>query len=243
MARDRELIPMGTDLWIVNNPHRWVGLDARGRMTVMRLSQGGLVLHSPVPIDDALAAALAELGPVEHLVAPNKYHHVYVAEVQARYPEAKLWGAPGLEKKRKDLNFDGLLGDEPHPHWAGQIDQGLYGGAKAFNEVVFFHRASGALIVTDLLMNIHESVGWMSTVVWKLEGVWRRPGFPRLVKLITRDKQAARESVTRYLGWPFTQVIMAHGEPLDGPDAYDITAGLFQWLVKAPPPIAREPAS
>ena len=39
------------------------------RMTVIRLPDGGLWLHSPTPLDDGLRAAIDALGPVAHIVA------------------------------------------------------------------------------------------------------------------------------------------------------------------------------
>lgn len=49
----------------------WTG----GRMTVAKLSDGSLWVHSPVELDEPLRAALGELGPVAHIVSPN-YEHV-----------------------------------------------------------------------------------------------------------------------------------------------------------------------
>ena len=68
---------IGDDIWVVDHDFFNFGIHFPGRMTVIRLKSGGLWLHSPVPIDDELAAQLAELGPVEHLVGPNLFHHVH----------------------------------------------------------------------------------------------------------------------------------------------------------------------
>jgi hypothetical protein len=81
-------------------------------MTVIRLGNGGLFLHSPVPLDGALRAALDQLGQVRAILAPSKAHHLFVDDYVKEYPEAKLHGAPGLPEKRKDLKFDSILSDE-----------------------------------------------------------------------------------------------------------------------------------
>lgn len=44
-------------------------------MAVVKLSDGSLWVHSPVELDVPLREALAELGPVSHIVSPN-YEHV-----------------------------------------------------------------------------------------------------------------------------------------------------------------------
>jgi len=98
--------------------------DFSTRMTVIRLTDGGLFLHSPIRLDGGLRAApirldgglraeLDGLGEVRAIVAPNKFHHLFAGDACAAYPKAKLYGALGLPVKRKDLKFAGMLGDEP----------------------------------------------------------------------------------------------------------------------------------
>ena len=50
------------------------------RMTVVKLPMGGVWLHSPVAYDSALAAGVAAIGPVRHIVSPNKIHYAHVKE-------------------------------------------------------------------------------------------------------------------------------------------------------------------
>lgn len=50
-------------------------------MAVLRLSDGSIWVHSPVSLDDELAAALAELGEVKHIVTPNFEHTKYAQQV------------------------------------------------------------------------------------------------------------------------------------------------------------------
>lgn len=112
--------------------------DFSTRMTIIRLADGGLFLHSPIPLDDGLRAELDGLGEVRAIVAPNKAHHLFVGDCCAAYPDAKLYGALGLEFKRKDLSFAGMLGDEPRPEWRGDIEQRTVRGIPMLNEVAFF---------------------------------------------------------------------------------------------------------
>ena len=64
-------------VWHVAVPHAFMGLHVGARMTVVKLSSGGLLLHSPVPVDEPLAQELAALGEVTHIVCPNLFHHVF----------------------------------------------------------------------------------------------------------------------------------------------------------------------
>jgi hypothetical protein len=40
------------------------------------------------------------------MVAPNKLHHLFVAEYITSYPRAGVYAAPSLSKKRPDLCFN-----------------------------------------------------------------------------------------------------------------------------------------
>ena len=186
----------------------------RGRMTVVRLESGGLLLHSVVPIDDALADELALLGTVEHIVAPNLLHHVHLADVVARYPDAMVWGVPGLPKKRPDLRFDAIVG-ETTPPWGAELSPLPIEGIPWANEAVFFHRLSNTLVVTDLIFNIHEVKGWITPLVLRMAGAYRKPAQSRLLRMSIKDADAASASVERMLDWPIERVVMAHGHVLE----------------------------
>src|SRR6516164_5735430 len=144
----RNLAP---SLWVIDRPFTlpYVGAEIGTRMTCVRLADGRLFLHSPVKLDPVLRNSLDALGEVRAIVAPNKLHHLFVAEYVRSYPRAGAYSAPRLSKKRPDLPFTGELGDEPRTEWRGQIEQHLFRGAPALNEVVFFHPATRTLILTD----------------------------------------------------------------------------------------------
>ena len=95
---------LAPNLWHTTHHFKANGLAISSRMTVVRLASGKLWLHSPVPFTPALQAELKALGEVGTIVAPNKMHHLFAGECAALYPEAQLYGAPGLRKKRPDLN-------------------------------------------------------------------------------------------------------------------------------------------
>ena len=112
-------------LWVADRPLRLAVGDIGTRMTVIRLADGGLFLHSPVRLDAETRRALDALGPVRAAVAPNKAHHLFVGDYRT-YPEAELWAAPGLAEKRKDLPFDGTLSDQAPPAWMAFIESEGY---------------------------------------------------------------------------------------------------------------------
>ena len=179
---------LDTDLWVASRPLRlWVG-DVGCRMTVVRLSDGALWLHSPVPADAETRAAVDAIGPVRWLVAPNKFHHFYLGDWARAYPEAAVCGAPGLPAKRRDLRFQHELVPDAPPPWGEDVLAQPVGGVPLLNELVFFHPRSRTLIFTDLSFNVPARSD--APLFFRLVGVVGRFGPSRLVRFGIRDLHA-----------------------------------------------------
>jgi hypothetical protein len=218
-------------LWVDARPLR-AGpfLELGTRMSVVRLADGGLLLHSLVEIDDETRAALGDLGPVRFLVAGNKLHHLSLASAVRAFPKAQLWGAPGLAEKRRDLAFAGELGDAPPPAWQSDLDSLAVRGIPRMNEVVFLHRASRTLLVTDLCFNVRHSGSFATRLFMRVNGAYGRFGPSRLLRSMVRDRPALRASVEKILEWDFERVVVTHGDVLDHGGRDALRAG-FAWLL------------
>ncbi len=229
MDAHRALRPVAPDLWVAERPLRLVVGDIGARMTVVRRRDGGLVLHSPVRLDGETRRALDGLGPVRAVIAPSQVHHLFIADYLAAYPGAELHGAPGLAAKRRDLRFHAVLDDEPAPAWQGELEQHRFRGIPRIEEVVFFHPSSRTLVLTDLAFNVPpDGTGGARLFHW-LTGTKGRFGPHRLVRLMIRDRRAARRSVETILGWDFDRVIVSHGEVLEA-GGRERFAGAFAFL-------------
>src|SRR5688572_29255671 len=98
------LVQLGPDLWTDDDSIAIPGgVRLPVRMTIARLPRGGLVVHSPIALTDDRLKAIARLDAVEYLIAPSLLHHRFAGDWLQRFAGAKLYGAPGLERKRKDL--------------------------------------------------------------------------------------------------------------------------------------------
>lgn len=209
------------NIWVAERPQRFYGLEVGTRMTVIRLADGSLLLHSPVALDPELRGELDSLGSVRFAVAPNRFHHLYAGEVVRAYPEARLWAAPGVERKRPDLAIEALLSDEAPGQWKGEVDQVFFRGRPFENEIVFLHRASRTLILCDLVFNFGPRADTVTRLVMRFLRSYGRFGPSRLDPLLIRDRRAAKQSLERILAWDFDRVMIAHGDLLEsgGPDA------------------------
>lgn len=144
--------PLGDTLFYMEGTVRFFGVPIQTRMAVSNLDGHALWVWSPLPITDEIGQALDALGTVTHIVSPNKIHNQGLESFHASYPGAKLLASPGLPERRPDLDFGGVLTNEPESAWAECLDQRLTEGNAFFSEAVFFHRASRTLIVADLVV-------------------------------------------------------------------------------------------
>ena len=203
------------DVWIADGASvPFFGFSYPTRMTVVRLVDRSLWVCSPIALSSSLADAVNTLGPVRHLVSPNKLHHLFLKEWVQAWPAAKLYASPGLARRRRDLTFARELGDEPDPAWATDIDQVIFHGSFAMEEVVFFHRASRSLIVTDLVQRFDPATlhGWRGMLM-RLDGLVGPDGStPREWRLSFWNRRAARAALRKALAWNARRMIIAHGD-------------------------------
>lgn len=201
------------------------------RMAVARLSDGSAWVWSPIELTDALAEAVERVGPVRHIVSPNKIHHLFLPAWVDRWPDAKLHEPPGLARRRPDLAFDAALGDEPDPAWVDDIDQVIFRGSLFMEEVVFFHRASRTAIVCDLIQRHPESdmKGWRGMLM-RLEGLVGDNGStPREWRASFLRRGAARAARAKVLGWQPERLLIAHGRCAET-GAADLIATALRWI-------------
>lgn len=217
-------------IWVAEQPLRFLGVEVGARMTVIRLADGRLLVHSPIRMAPERLAAVQALGEVAALIAPNRFHHLFAADWLAACPGARLYLAPGLDAKRPDLAGTSLLSDDPEPLWRGALEQVVVRGVPMMNEVVFFHPASRTLIATDLAFHFGPEAPAPTRLFIRLTGRHGELAPTVVERLLTRDRAAFRASLERILAWPFERVIVAHGTILER-DGRGALARGYDWLL------------
>jgi hypothetical protein len=206
-------------IWLCLYPISYMGTAFDARMTVIRLRDGSLMLHSPCPIDEQMEASLTALGPTAYLVAPGTYHYLHVASAKAAFPEAETFICPGIERKCRELKSDQLLGDIAPAVWRGQLDQVLVRGSRWIREVAFFHRHTRTLILVDLVENFTGRTAHANGALklwWKyIFNMWNNPKPAPEYQMGWFDRAAARSSLQAVLQWDFERVILAHGDLIE----------------------------
>ena len=228
---------LGSDLWVAEGGNvSFFGFAYPTRMAVVRLTSGDLWVWSPITLDTALEAEVRALGPVRHLVSPNKLHHLFLAAWHDRFPEAKLWGTASTIARFPQLGFVGELTDAAPPEWVGQIDQYHFTNSPFLDEIAFFHRASRTAILADLsqpfcqaFLKRHWPL-WLRTVA-RLAGLTADRGHPPPeLRFSFRHRAEGRAKVRAIIDSRPDHVVVAHGEITRSGGA-DYLRRAFDWLL------------
>jgi len=192
------------------------------RMTVIRLPNGDLLLHSPTRYSIALKLELEKLGRIRHLVAPSFGHWIHMLEWQQAYPDAVTWAAPGLRKRsqvrRSGLRLDHDLSEMASPAFEDAIGVVVVPGGLGFNEAALFHQPSRTLVLTDLVLNLEQQkLPALARPLLQLFGVTAPDGMPPpyLRAIVKMQGVVAADTAKRLLALHPERVIFAHGRCFD----------------------------
>ncbi len=226
------LVPFGKNLYLADGPTvSFYGFPYPTRMAIARLSTGAVWVWSPIALTRELMCAVDAIGPVGYIVTPNKLHHLFLPEWRSRWPDARLYAPPGLARKKRQVHFDAELDDGKHEPWQTDIDQVVFRGSFAMEEVVFFHRASRTAIFGDLIQRFPEAnaTGWKARLM-QLDGLVGPHGStPREWRLSFLSRKRARVARETVLGWKPQRLVIAHGECATI-GATDIIEGALGWI-------------
>jgi len=210
--------PVAEDVFIVDSQMSGaMGSVLPVRMTVLRLPDGGLLLHSPTRYSIALKRALEAIGPVRHLVAPNLAHWVFLKDWQAACPDATTWAAPGLRGRKQvrdaGLRLDGELGGTEPAAWGGTVELVMVPGGLGFHECALFHHPSRTLLLTDLVMNLEaRKVPALLRPVLRAFGMTDGMPPPYLRAVVKLRRGEASRAARHLVSLRPDRVVFAHGQ-------------------------------
>jgi hypothetical protein len=216
-------------IWSVDAWARWApGAHMPCRATIVRLSSGGLLIHSPVPFTEESLVEIGKLGEVTNLLAPNLYHHMFLTAAQERFSTARTLVPRGLCQKVDGLHADEVIEASLPPDLAKDFQLVPILGAPLFNELVLFHRATRTLLVCDFFFNIQKTRGLLAPVLLTLTGTHKKAAQSRLWRTVTREKALMKASAAAISDLDFRRVIMCHGEILE--DGREMAKNSLAWL-------------
>jgi hypothetical protein len=143
------------EIWVYNDaPISAAGIPVPIRMTVIRLGDGSLILHSPTRYSPAVGSELEKLGRIRFLLAPNIAHWMFLQGWQRSYPAATVFAVPGLADRAQvracGLRIDREIQGAVPPEWAQDLAT-VDVTAAMFREIELFDKRSRTLILTDII--------------------------------------------------------------------------------------------
>lgn len=225
----QELDDSDRGLWTFHQRLSVMGAEIGTRMTVVRLSDGSLLVHSPIRLTPELEQKLASRGRVEHVLAPNLDHYLFVNAFKQRYPQARFYAAPGVAPKLPDVRFDADLRFGQTAPLGDGIEQAWFRSNHQLQELVLLHRATDTLITADLAFNIQATDGLVSKLMLRLNDSYLTFGPSRVCRAHITEHPMARSDVDVILALKPERAIVAHGEILTAGATAAIERG-YAWL-------------
>jgi len=208
------------DIWVHEDVMSLAGTPLRLRMTVVRLADGSLWVHSPTALSPALQNEINQLGPVSAIAGANNGHNIWLREWHEAFPEATLHVSGGIPKKLKLTEYQ-LLDDAQQPIWQEDLEREYMPSVPFFCESVFLHKKSKSLIVSDLIQNHSDGrPGGIAGLVSRL--IFEPIGFkdicvapPLKMKFVIKNKPDFAAFIERVQRWDFERIVVAHGDIID----------------------------
>ncbi len=198
-----------SNLWCVTGT--LPGMALRRVMTLVRLEDGRIVVHSAIALDEASMSEIEAWGTPEILLVPNTFHRLDAPAYVDRYPNMKVYCPRGGRKKIEDVvGVDGTYDDiQGLPHFTWEYLDGI-GKAEA---VLFVKSQSGiTLVFNDAVFNMPHGHG-VSGFIFRY--LTQSTGGPRVTRLFRffalKDREAFRAHLERLADTPdLKRVIVSH---------------------------------
>ena len=203
---------IGGGVAVLQYPLRAFGIDFRRYVTLLRLADGRLVIHSTGPFTPEDVAAIRRFGKPSWLVEATLMHDTFARQARAAFPELPYLVPAGFAQIKGDPTQPLL---PPPADWTGELEVLKIEGLRRINEHAFFHRASRTLVLADLMFHFPaDSSGWPRFFAQRVMRLPRLLGISAFFRLMIRDKAAFASSMKTLLAWDFAQIVVGHGEPI-----------------------------
>lgn len=209
----KPLVQLEDNLWVADGAID--GMPLRRKMVVARLTNGQLLIHNALCLDDDQMALLDALGPVGFIVVPNAWHRLDAGAWAQRYPNAKVVCPTQASKRVSELvRVDGDYASLPQDPSVQLLP---LDGCKA-GEGVLIVRSAGrvSLAFGDAVMNNPHGTGFW----WRMYRLTDSTGGPRVTRLFkwaaVSDKATMRAHLLRLAELPgLYRVLPCHGDTLE----------------------------
>ncbi len=186
--------------------------DVERRMTVVRLSDGRLVVYSAIALDEAEMLELEHFGWPTFLIVPSDLHRMDVKIWKDRYPAMTVVTPAGARAKvEKVVPVDAISVDFGDPAVRFLTVPGT-GGREA--ALVVDTKNGTSLVLNDLIFNLANRPGLSGWVFKTIGMTGDEPHIAPPVRMRqVKDKQALGAQLERWSHLSsLKRVIVAHGD-------------------------------
>jgi hypothetical protein len=167
------------NLWTVDGEIRIPGGTFLRKMTLVRLSDGRVTIHSAIPLDEADMQEIERWGEPTFCIIPNKRHRLDAPAFKERYPKLKVLCPTAVRRQaERVVRVDG--GYELLPRELEWRTLALSGGEAVF---IIYRGGRTTLLFADGLFNLPHlpgAFGWMLRLIGSTAG----PRVTPLTKLV-----------------------------------------------------------
>jgi hypothetical protein len=189
------------------------------RMTVVRLSDGKLVIYSAIALNEAEMTSLEGYGTPGFLIVPNALHRLDARIWKARYPAMKVIAPAGAAKAVNEIVAVDATASEFNDPSVAFVD---VAGTKARESALIVQRESGTtLVVNDIIGNIRDAKGASGFILKIAKFAGSQPHVPRPVKVkLVHDRKALRDQFADWAALPgLRRILVSHGDIIDSEPA------------------------
>jgi len=196
------------------------GMSLKRTMVVVRLSDGKLVIHNGIALDEAQMSELERFGTPAFLIVPNGVHRLDAPAYKRRYPALRVFAPKGSRKRVEEvIAVDGVYEEFPHEESA-RLE--TLNGVDSTEGALIVKSSDGTTVVlNDCMFNMDRKRDPLGFLVTTIFGSAPGPRVSRLAKLVfIKDKRALRADFERFAELPnLVRVIVAHEKVASGADA------------------------
>jgi hypothetical protein len=198
---------------LISFPWHVLGIDFRRNVTLLRLADGRVVVHSTAPFTQQDIGAIRRFGEPTWLVEATLMHDTFAKEGRKALPNIPYLAPDGFVEAT-EVHTESL--SAPPREWDGEIDVLRVDGVR-MNEHALFHRRSRTLVVADLFFSFpQETSGWPRFFVRHVMRLPRLFGISSVYRLfVIRDKEAFARSMRALLALDFERLVVAHWQPIE----------------------------
>lgn len=200
------------DVALLQYPFRVFGIDFARNVTLLRLRDGQVVIHSTAPFTPEDVAAVRKFGDPSWMIDVTLLHDTFAQQGRAALPNVRYLAPAGFSE------ISGVVTESLFPapiDWVDQIDVLPIEGTRKHEHAVF-HRHSRTLVVADLIFSFGASAGsWERFFVRHVMRLPRLRGVSVFFKMLISDRAAFERSMAHLLELDFTRLIVAHRDMIE----------------------------